>query len=221
MAEPILTFLFNYGSSDTPYVGTGGPDGDWKEIHITVSGSSPDKKVYTGGGINGSLSTPTAPYGSRDATIRPLVGILPVPQVYIESESENIMYHVPLASGNPNTNRYVFGIFIDGYIASDLFLEMWDDHTFSTTNLPTLSGTDTYPHSMFNAIRTTNGAPPASWTGSSTNAKYLAGYGNRLGLKNADSAQNEAVYFNLYVAIPYDAPLFNDQPVETFRYLYI
>lgn len=221
MSEPILTFLYNYSEADVPYTGTGGPHLDWKEIQLaTGSGINSDTKVYTGGGIHQALSTPTAPYGSREATIRPVSGLYPVPQIYIESNVDNIMYHVPLASGQPNTSRYVFGVYIDGLTESDLYLEMWDDVTFSTTNIPTLSGSGNYPYSCFNAIRTTDEAPPDMWTGASPNAVYLAGYTNRLRLKGTDSIMNEAVYYSMYAAIPWDLVFTHDKPVEAYRYLY-
>lgn len=219
MSEPILSFIYNYSETDSPYPGSGGASGDWKEI--VMSGSVPDIKVYTGGGIHQSLETPTANYGRREATIRPSVGIYPVPQIYIESYNDDIMYHVPLASGQPNTNRYVFGVYVDGIVTSDLYLEMWDDNTFSTTDLPTLSGTVNYPHSIFNAIRTTSESPPAGWNGDSTNAEYLAGYNNRLRLKGVDNIQNETVYYSMYAAIPWDLEFTHDQPIEGYRYLYI
>ena len=220
MAEPTLTFLYNYSSNDSHYTSDGGPHGDWKEI-ITTSGI-PDKKIYTGGGINQYLSTPTATYGSREATIKPSTGVYPVPQIYIESETDNIMYNVALSSTQPNTNRYVFGVYVDGLITSDLYLEMWDDNTFSTHALPTLSGTANYPNSIFNAIRTTDEAPPSDWSGTTTSgAVCLSGYDNRLRLKGSDNIQNETLYYSMYAAIPFDLVFTHDQPVEAYRYLYI
>jgi len=227
MSEPNLTFLYNYSEVDSPYSGSGGPSGTWKEIYLaTGSGISPDKKIYTGGGIHQSLPVPIATYGSREATIRPVTGQYPVPQIYIESELNNVMYHVPLASGQPNTNRYVFGVYIDGLITSDLYLEMWDDLTFSSHSLPTLSGSEEYPYSVFNAIRTTNTAPLTGWNGSTASGianggVCLAGYTNRLRLKGVDNIQNEAVYYSMYATIPWDLVFTHDQPVETYRYLYI
>ena len=227
MSEPILTFLYNHSTNDAPYLGTGGTFGDWKEIFLaTGSGVDPDRKVYTGGGIHQSLPTPTAPFGRREATLKPVSGVYPVPQIYIESVIDNIMYHVPLASGQPNTNRYVFGVYVDGLITSDLYLEMWDDINFSTHTLPTLSGSINYPHSVFNAISTTGFAPPEGWTGAtvsgaSAGAVCLAGYENRLRLKGADTIQNETLYYSMYAAIPWDLAFTHDQPVESYRYLYI
>jgi len=227
MSEPILTFLYNFSENDSPYTGSGEPLGDWQKISLaTGSGIDPDRKVYTGGGIHQSLPTPTAPFGRREATLRPSVGVYPVPQIYIESIIDNIMYHVPLASGQPNTNRYVFGVYVDGLVTSDLYLEMWDDITFSTCLIPTLSGSENYPHSVFNAIRTTDLAPPENWTGSTVSgiaagAICLAGYENRLRLKGADTIQNETLYYSMYAAIPWDLSFTHDQPVESYRYLYI
>ncbi len=212
MAAPTLSFIYNRGA-DTVYSGTGGQDADWYLIDV-----SQDKKIYTGGGILGTLPTPTAPAGTRDATVRPAFGTYVVPQIYIETPA--LMYHVPLASGNPNTNRYVFGVYVDGTITSDLYLEYWDDNTFTTTDLPVLSGSVNYPYSMVNAIRTTNGAPPGGWSGGSTDGAYLSGFNPKLALKDASSVANEAVYFNIYTRIPFDAELFHNEPIEAYRYLY-
>jgi hypothetical protein len=224
MAAPTLSFIYNTGA-DTAYSGTGAAWGDWKIIDVT---GVPDEKIFTGGGIQGTLPTPTTTAGSRDATVRPSSGTYVVPQIYIEDNSGGIMYHVPLASGNPNTNRYVFGVYVDGTITSDLYLEYWDDDTFTTTDLPVISGSVSYPYSMINAIRTTHAAPPGSWNGgtaihdgkSFASAAYLKGFNNKLRLMGEDSVANEPVYFNMYVRIPYDCPLFHNTPVEAYRYLY-
>lgn len=224
MSEPILSFLYNVSDDDAPYSGNGGSYGTWQEIYVVtatnISGVS-DTKVYTGGGIHQCVETPTAPFGRREATIKPASGSLPIPQIFIESGNDDIMYHVPLASGQPNTNRHVFGVYVDGYMASDLYLEMWDDNTFATATIPTLIGTTNFPHSVFNAIKTTDEAPPENWTGDSPNASYLGGYSNRLGLKGVDSIQNEIMYYSLYAAIPWDLVFTHDQPIEGYRYLYV
>lgn len=214
MAAPTLSFIYNTGA-DTVYSGTGGADADWRVIDVIN-----DQKIYTGGGILGTLSVPTEAAGTRDATVRPAFGTYVVPQVYIEDDSENLMYHVPTASGNPNTNRYVFGVYVDGTTTSDIYLEYWDDNTFTTTDLPVLSGTSSYPYSMVNAIRTTGGAPPASWNGGSTGAAYLSGFSGKLALKDASSVSNEPLFFNIYIRIPHDAALFHNTPIEAYRYLY-
>ena len=224
MAEPTLSFLYNYGSSDTSYGGSGGASGDWKLISVTTSGgATPDTIVFTGGGINQFLSTPTATYGAREATIRPIAGVTTIPQTYIESEADVIMYNVPLAG--KNTNRYVFGVYIDGAITSDLYLEAWDDDSFATTTSPVLAGTAGYPYSMINAIRTTQSGGPAGWTGATASgtsqSNYLKGYDNRVRLAGDDSSTNETLYYNIYVSLPNDAGLFNGTPILGFRYLYV
>lgn len=220
MSEPLLSFIYNKSNSDVAYTGTGEPDSNWNVM--TLSGTA-DTIVFTGGGINQFLPTPTAAFGSREATMRPVVGTYIVPQTYVESTINNIMTNVPLAG--KNTNRYVFGAYIDGYIASDLYLEAWDDNNFTTIALPIVSGTAVYPYSMINAISTTSGSPPSGWTGATSSgtgaSAYLAGYDYRVKLKGSDSATNEAVYFNIYISLPYDAPYFHNQPVLSFRYLYI
>lgn len=223
MSEPILTFIYNTSSTDDIYMGTGEPLGNWSSIYLATGPYNfPDTKVYTGGGIHPTLPIPTAPFGSREATLRPLTGTYPIPQVYIESGKDNIMYNVPLAGAQPNNHRYIFGVYVDGLITSDLYLEMWDDVTFSTTDLPTLSGSIAHPNSVFNAISTTTAAPPSGWTGlTTTGAVCLSGYDHRLRLKGSDTIQNETLYYSMYVAIPFDLAFTHDTPVETYRYLYI
>ena len=217
--EPILSFVYNVSTNDSPYLGTGQDLGDWMVIDLS---GTPDKKIFTGGGINGTVATPTAPVGTRDATVRPLTGTSVVPQVFIESTNDSLMRNVPLAG--KNTNRYVFGVYVNGYIASDLYLEYWDTSDFTTTDSPVLSGTTSYPYSMVNAIRTTDSAPPVNWHGTTVSggsAECLAGYDHRIGLKNASSIEDECVYYNMYIQLPYDADLFHSTPVEAFRYLYV
>jgi hypothetical protein len=227
MTAPILYFLYNKTETDTPYTGTGEETAQWGLI--TLSGTVPDIKVFTGGGINNDLPVPTAPYGSRDATIRPALGQMPIPQTYIESFANNIMTSVPLAGRT--TNRYVFCVYVKGSITSDLYLEAWDDDSFASFILPVLSGTLNYSDSMVTAIATTYQTPNVSWEGTTLSGGWLMpasgtgvclrGSTSRLRLKGQDAVEDEALYYNMYINLPYDAPLFHNQPVETFRYLYI
>ena len=227
MSEPIITFLYNTGETDTAYTGTGEESGSWKIINTTTGSGVVDVKVFTGGGINGTILSPTAPYGSRDATIRPISGRQVIPQTYIESYNDNIMREVPLAGRT--TSRYVFCAYVEGSLTSDLYLECWDDSSLLTASGTVLSGTAVYPGSMVNAIRTTTASPPSNWEGVTLSGSSevtasgvkLCGYDSRLRLKGSDSVTNEALYYNMYVYLPYDAPLFHSQPVEAFRYMYI
>lgn len=227
MSEPKLNFFYNSTSNETPYAGTGLEDEQWK--YITVSGAVTDRKIFTGGGINNGLTTPTAPWMSRDATIRPIIDRIPIPQTFIEPTSSGLMHHVPLAGRT--TGRYVFAIYVDGELTSDLYLEAWDDNNFISHDLPVLSGTTTYPDSMVNAISTTDNAPPYNWSGVTLSGGIevppvgtgvcLRGSDSRVRLKGTDNVQDEALYYNMFIYLPYDAPLFHNQPVEAFRYLYI
>jgi len=227
MSEPKLTFFYNSTSNDTPYTGSGEEDSQWK--FITISGAVPDRKIFTGGGINNRLPTPTAPWMSRDATIRPSSGRLPIPQTFIEPTSSGLMHHVPLAGRT--TGRYVFAIYVDGEITSDLYLEAWDDANYISYGLPVLSGTAAYTDSMVNAIATVDSAPITNWQGVTLSGATevpptnfgvcLRGTDSRVRLKGFDSVTDEALYYNMFIYLPDDAPLFHNQPVEAFRYLYI
>lgn len=230
MSEPILSFLYNVETTatDTAYGGTGEADGTWQVMTTITGGGNPDTLVFTGNGINAALSTPTATYGSREATLRPVAGSLIIPQTYVESYNDTIMYNV--AHAGQTTYKYVFCAYIGGTIVSDLYLEAWDDNSFSTTNSSTLAGTASAPYSMINAVRynpnspVSDTTPSAGWDGTTYSgtgrSANLKGYTNRVKLIGVDGATNYDTYFNMYVSLPYDAPLFHGTPVISFRYLY-
>jgi hypothetical protein len=106
---------------------------------------------------------------------------------------------------------------------SDLYLEAWDDFTFSTTNLEVLQGSaNSANESYINAIRTTTGAPPwaPGWNGGDAGGAYLRGTGKRVALANASSITDQAVYWNMYIRLETDSATFHNMPILGFRYLY-
>jgi hypothetical protein len=215
MSAPTLTFAANHTSTDSAwgYNGTGDPEvgGTWKVI---TPGT--DNLVFTGGGILGSLSTPTAASGTRDATIRPSSSSYIIPQTYVEKD---VMYHAQFCG--KNANRYTMGVYVDGTATSDIYIEAYDDNSFSTTALEILTGTaGSSNNSFINAIRTTGGAPSPTWSGGDTGAAYLRGETNRVALANASTVTDQAVYYNIYIELPTDCSTFHVQPVLAFRYLY-
>lgn len=219
MAEPTLIFAFSHDSAgDTPWGFNGGNEEDpnkngWLEIS-----PSTDLVVFTGGGILGSLPTPTVASGTRDATIRPSVTSYVIPQTYIEKDQMYIAQHV-----GHNVKRYAMGVYIKGHMTSDLYLESWDDVTFSTTNLEILTGTaNSGNNSFINAIRTTSSEPPwhPGWDGTDDGAAFLRGTESRIGLNNTSTITDSTVYYNIYIRLETDCSTFHVFPVLAFRYLY-
>lgn len=225
--EPLLTFAYNHDGVDTPwtYTGSGDPEiGGWKVIT-----PSADLLVWTGGGIddadlsNGgvnALGNSTIASGTRSATIRPSVTSYIIPYVYVESGS--YMHHASLCGYN--TNRYAMAVRIDGTCTSDLYIEAWDDNSFSTTNLEILTGTANSSNNSFvNAIRTTSAEPPwnPGWTGADTGAAYLRGTEHRVALNNSSTITDSTVYYNIYIELPTDCSTFHVLPCLAFRYLYV
>lgn len=217
MAEPILTFGFHHEGSDAPWSFTNygdDPEVDGFKVINTIT----DLVVFTGGGILGTLSTPTAASGTRDATIRPSVASYVIPQTYVEKEQ---MYICNLVGYN--TNRYTMAVNIKGTCTSDLYLEAWDDNSFSTTALEVLTGTaNSSNNSYINAIRTTYSEPPwaPGWNGSDTGAAYLRGTSQRVGLNNTSAITDKNVYYNIYIRLETDSSTWHATPVLAFRYLY-
>lgn len=227
MPEPIITVVYNTSDNDVTYSGSGEAYGFWKIMDTaTISGITPDKLVFTGGGINPFLPN-NCDYGRREATMRPNSGALVVPQTFVESETDRIMRLVPLAG--KNSNRYPMGVYVNGYVASSVYLEAWDTQNFSSTSSEVLVGTNNYPYSMISAVRTTHEAPTSDWHGttysgggsSGSKSECLSGYDHRIKLKDADNVQNEFLSFNIYVLLPSDSSCFHNTPVLSFRYLYI
>ena len=222
--EPVLNFIYNTSDVDAPFDEWGSND-NWRAMNVASgTGIFLDKMIFTGGGILNTLPTPTCASGTRDATIKPSETSYVIPQTYIETS--DLMYNVPLA-GFGGTRyepyRYVFGVKVDGSMSSDLYLEAWDDSTFSTTSLEVLQGTeDSGGNSLVNAIRTTNSEPPwhPEWSGDDVGAAYLRGDEHRIWLKNASLIEDEVVYFNIYIRLPTDCSTFHNQCSFCFRYLY-
>jgi hypothetical protein len=219
MSEPTLTFLYNSTTNDTAYSGTGAADSNFNVID-----TANNTLVFTGGGILGELSNPSAS-GTRDATLRPPVSSYIIPQVFIEDNTW--MTQAPLAGYGPSASqgpyRYVFAAYVNGTMNSDLYLEAYDDNTFSSTASAVFVGSaNSSNESYINAIRTTGSAPPwaPGWTGSDTGAAYVKGTSDRVALANASSITDQAVYFNMYIRLETDSSTFHNTPVFAFRYLY-
>ena len=189
-------------------------------VTLDIMSPGSDRIIFTGGGVGDpeeGMGNYVLASGVRSPTIRPAITDYIIPYTYIESGDS--MYLVPLAGHGPN--RYVFGILVSGTINSDVYLEAWDDYTFSTATLPVISGSvNSLNQSYVNAITTTSGAPPLDWTGSDTGGAYLRGMSNRVGLKGSSPVVNEYLYFNVYIRLQTDSPTFHNTPVFAFRYLY-
>ena len=217
MAEPTLYFGYSHTSIDTPWGwdGIGEPEiNGWR-----LMTPSDSRLVFTGGGILGTLPVPTTASGTRDATIRPSVASYVIPQTYVESG--DTMYICALAGHN--VNRHAIGVFVDGTCTSDVYLEAFDDTSFSTTDLEVLTGTPNNGYKSFiNAIRTTHSEPPwhPGWNGDDAAAAYLRGTGSRIGLDNSSQVTNKTVYFNIYIRLETDCSTFHAMPVLVLRYLY-
>jgi hypothetical protein len=224
MAEPYLKFVYNHSDTEAPYdFFTGATGGSvWREITPGV-----DSVIFSGGGIDdfyegiSDIAQDTLVSGTRSPTIRPAVTSFVIPYTFMESGST--MYRIPLAGHN--TNRYVFGVSVSGTIQGNCYLEAWDDYTFSSWNLPVLSGTlGSSFESYVNAIRTTDQSPPWSpgWDGNDIGAAYLRSTDQRVGLgaPPVTSIFNEVLFFNIYIRLETDSPTFHNTPVFGFRYLY-
>lgn len=214
MAEPTISFGFNHNAAgDVAWPGINPTEtGGWKVISPAT-----DLVVFTGGGILGTLPTPTCASGTRDATIRPSTSSYVIPQTYVEQEQ---MY---ITQAGYNTNRYVFGVRVNGTATSDIYIEAWDDNSFSTTDLEILTGTtESDDKSFVNAIRTTYNEPPwnPGWSGDDSEGEYLRGISNRIGLANASSVTDTTLYYNIYIRLETDCNTFHVMPVLGFRYLY-
>lgn len=229
--EPTLTFIYNHSAVDTEYnFYTGNPN--WREL---TPGS--DVVIITGGGIDDADthvgdfgSHPTLASGTRSPTIRPSVTSYIIPYVYVESG--NTMYSVPLCSnqGSGNTSKYVFGISVSGTINGNAYLEAFDNNSFSSYDLPVLSGTNNSSYESYvqgmNTLWAENangGTVPYPWSGSTTGCSFLRGQSDRvsLGYPNPVTEITDTVlYYKFYIRLETDSPTFHNVPVFAVRYLY-
>ena len=214
--EPTIVFAFNHNGTEAPWSYQGLIEEETNKDGYRAITPATDLMVFTGGGILGSLSTPTTTSGSRDATIRPSTTSYVIPQLFIE---QDIMYIAALVGYN--TNRYTMAVRITGTATSDLYLEAFDDSSMSSTDLEILSGTANSDNNSFiNAIRTTSVEPPSDWNGNSDGAAYLRGTEHRVALNNSPTITDTTVYYNIYILLETDCTTFHVQPVLSFRYLY-
>ena len=240
MAEPYLKFIYNHSNNDAAYdFYTGSTGGsDWRQITPGL-----DTVIFTGGGIDdwnpfliGDETQMTLVSGSRSPTIRPAVTDYVIPHVFVESGST--MYRVPSASnlGSPNTKAYAFGISVSGTIEGSLYLEAWDDFSFSTFASEVLVGsTNSSNESHVNAVNTevatydNSGTMPYPWDGNTAGGAFLRGdsdrvafVGNQPGDPGYPNPQiiNEVKFFNVYIRLETDSVTFHNTPVFGFRYLY-
>lgn len=211
MAHPTITLLYNSTANDQLYNFSSGGNSDGTFFPVLSGTAQSGTVVFTGGGIE-DMSSGTYPSGVRSATIRPSSGTTVIPYTFIEYN--DYMYKVPLAGCH--NYRYIFAVHIDGEITSKLYLEMWDDITHTTTNLPVLSGTLSNGYASFVKAKTTTYDYPGDlWTGTP-----LRGYESRIELSNTSSVSNVVLYFNIYVEIFFDSETFVNMPVLSLRYLY-
>lgn len=227
--EPTLKFLYNNSNVDARYdFYTGATGGStWREITTGV-----DTVIFTGGGIDdwtpwlvADETAMTLASGSRSPTIRPTATSFVIPYVFVESGST--MYRVPSASklGQSNTKAYAFGISVSGTIEDSMYMEAWDDNSFSTYTSEVLAGSaNSSNESYVNAINTdaakaaNGGVMPYPWYGSTTGAAYIRGSSDRVIFSGA--INDEMLFYNIYIRLETDASTFHNIPVFGFRYLY-
>lgn len=232
--EPNLTFIFNHSNVDAPYdfaTGSGTGGSVWREITPGI-----DTVIYTGGGIDdwnpwlvGDTSAMTLASGSRSPTIRPAVTSYMIPHVFVESAAT--MYRVPSASSVniQLAKAYAFGVAVSGTIQGSMYLEAWDDFTFTTFALPVLAGSSNSGNESYvNAINIdtamagNGGTMPWPWDGNSSGAAFLRGDTDRVAFigTNLNYIENEMLFFNIYIRLETDSTTFHNTPVYGFRYLY-
>lgn len=226
--EPTLKFIYNHSAVDTEYnFYTGNPN--WRELTPGV-----DTVIITGGGIADAdthvgdfIGYPTLASGTRSPTIRPSIDSYIIPYVYVESG--DTMYSVPLGSNQvTNTSMYVFGIVVSGTINGEAYLEAWDSNSFSSYDLPVLSGTnnssnESYVQAMNTLLASGGSGPaPSPWSGSTMGCSFLRGQSDRIPLSYPPGGdiENTVLYYKFYIRLETDSPTFHNMPVFAVRYLY-
>jgi len=211
MSAPNITILWNSSSNDTPNTGGASGDANWKVLD-TVN----DKIAFLG-----SATVDQDANTSKDVFIIPETGNQEVPKQFVNDYSEAKWDRVWLAGsdadqGGGGNNRYAYGVYIDGTTASAPVLQAWDSTTHSTYNLAVL-GSGTPSDSMLRAIKTTHGAPGASWSGTP-----IAGSGgsNSVALDSTAIIAAKMLYWNMRMLVPSSANPFTAEPVLSIYLTY-
>jgi len=204
MSAPTVTVLFNNSQNNVANTGAEVGDGNWKpldQIH--------DKIAFLGTGTsNDDANT------SKDVFIIPESGDKEVPRQLVNDYSESKWKRIWLGGsdaddGGGGNYRYAYGAYIDGTTASAPVLQAWDSTTHSSYNLEVL-GSGIPANSMIRAIKTTDGVPGASWTGTP-----LAGDGgsNSITLSAEAIIVPQMIYWNMRLLIPHSANPFTSEPI--------
>lgn len=112
-------------------------------------------------------------------------------------------------------NRYVLRFEFDADTATEPTLEAWDDNDHDSNDLNCL-GAGTGANSYIKIVRTTDGSPGASWSGTpiagASNKSLMNGGGGALG------SGSHTIYYNIKVILPVGATPASETPILTVRY---
>ena len=111
--------------------------------------------------------------------------------------------------------RYVLRFEFDGTTATEPTLEAWDTNAHATNDLNCL-GAGVGANSYIRVVRTTDGAPGASWTGTP-----IAGASNKSNMNGGAGALGSGthtLYYNIKTILPVGATPSAETPVITCRY---
>ena len=176
-----------------------------------------DKLIWSDGSsaVADGQDTPSEAELNEASPLVPSVSDYEVPYLFLLdfSATGQELKEVDLAgSGN---YRYVLRFEFDADTATEPTLEAWDDTNHSTANLNCL-GAGTGSDSYIRVVRTTDGAPGASWSGTP-----IAGSSNKSNMNGGAGAigsGGDTVYYNIKVIIPVGATPASETPVITVRY---
>ena len=213
-----LTIAINHSTDDLPYGSSGV---DWVDLSLAN-----DYLIFSNG--SDTVKDGEALPGSSDLTQAGVIittSKVIIPLYLLADVGSNELKEIHLAGDEENSgrNRYVFAFKFDAATASEPVLEIWDDEDLDSIDNYCL-GEGTPSSSWIYGYVTTDGTPPAGWTGDTPSVgSRLAGAsaGHFLWLNNQNGALSGAktLYCQLKIVVPANfANAGSEQPVFVVKY---
>ncbi len=201
-----LTVKVNTTSNDTT------DSGNFVTLDLTN-----DKFIWSDGSsaVADGQDTPTDAELNEASPLVPTSSDYEVPKMFLLDYSATGQELKEIFLAGSGNNRYVLRFEFDAPTATEPTLEAWDDNTHSTNNLNCL-GAGNGANSYIRVVRTTDGAPGASWSGSPISGASYKSLMN--GGAGALGSGSHTIYYNIKVVIPVGATPSAETPVLTVRY---
>ncbi len=178
-----------------------------------------DKLIWSDGSavVADGQDTPSDAELNEASPLVPTGSAYEVPSLFLLDFSATGQELKELNLAGSDNNRFVLRFEFDAGTATEPTLEAWDDNDHDSNDLNCL-GAGNGANSYIRVVRTTDGSPGASWSGTP-----IAGASNKSlmnGGSGALGSGSHIIYYNVKVLIPIGATPAQETPIISVRYTF-